>query len=79
MYGGYIVLTPQGGAGQTYRVPFAGFIGDYQSIVAATPTAAGLPDVARLTTCNPVLVRGLQCFDRGWDLHEGDGCGQRSR
>ena len=63
VYGGYIVLTPQGGAGQTYRVPFAGFIGDYQSIVAATPTAAGLPDVARLTTCNPVLVRGLQCHD----------------
>ena len=63
VYGGYIVLTPQGGAGQTYRVPFAGFIGDYQSIVAATPTAAGLPDAARLTACNPALVRGLQCHD----------------
>ncbi len=63
VYGGYIVLTPQGGAGQTYRVPFAGFIGDYQSIAAVTPTANGFPWVARLTACNPVLVRGLQCHD----------------
>ncbi len=30
-YGGYIVFTPQGG-GQVYRVPFAGFVGDYQGI-----------------------------------------------
>ena len=61
-YGGYIVLTPQGG-GQVLRVPYAGFIGDYQSIVAATPTAFGFPWVSRLTSCNPVLVRGLNCFD----------------
>ena len=40
-YGGYIVLTPQGG-GQVYRVPFAGFIGDYQS-KAALGTNFGLP------------------------------------
>jgi minor extracellular serine protease Vpr len=63
VYGGYIVLTPQGGAGQTYRVPFAGFNGDYQSIVAATPTPFGFPWVSRLTSCNPALVRGLDCFD----------------
>jgi subtilisin family serine protease len=63
VYGGYIVLTPAGGAGQTYRVPFAGFIGDYQSIVAATPTPNGFPWVSRLAACNPALVRGLQCFD----------------
>ncbi len=62
VYGGYIVLTPQGG-GQTYRVPYAGFIGDYQSIVAAAPTSFGFPWVARLTSCNPALVRGLECFD----------------
>jgi minor extracellular serine protease Vpr len=30
-YGGYIILTPRGG-GQVLRVPFAGFVGDYQSI-----------------------------------------------
>jgi minor extracellular serine protease Vpr len=36
-YGGYIILTPRDG-GQVYRVPFAGFVGDYQSIqVLANP------------------------------------------
>jgi hypothetical protein len=63
IYGGYIVLTPHSGVGQTYRVPYAGFIGDYQSIQAATPTANGFPWVSRLTTCNAALVRGLECFD----------------
>jgi minor extracellular serine protease Vpr len=63
VYGGYIVLTPQGGAGQTYRVPFAGFIGDYQAITAVTPTSFGFPWVSRLTSCNPLLVRGFDCFD----------------
>jgi minor extracellular serine protease Vpr len=41
-YGGYIVFTPQGG-GQVYRVPFAGFVGDYQGIKALTPTIYGFP------------------------------------
>lgn len=44
-YGGYIVLTPQGG-GQTYRVPFAGFVGDYQGIQILTPTANNFPWLA---------------------------------
>jgi subtilisin family serine protease len=35
-YGGYIVFTPQDG-GQVYRVPFAGFAGDYQGIEVLTP------------------------------------------
>jgi minor extracellular serine protease Vpr len=40
-YGGYIIFTPRDG-GQVYRVPFAGFVGDYQSIeVLANPY--GLP------------------------------------
>lgn len=47
MYGGYIVLTPQGG-GAVYRVPYAGFIGDYQSKVVLTPTGNGFPWLARL-------------------------------
>ncbi len=47
-YGGYIVLTPQDG-GQTYRVPYAGFIGDYQSIVVLMPTANGFPWLAKLS------------------------------
>lgn len=46
-YGGYIVFTPQGG-GQVYRVPFAGFVGDYQSIVVLEPTPYGFPWLAKL-------------------------------
>ena len=47
IYGGYIVLTPQGG-GAVYRVPFAGFKGDYQSTQVLTPTANGFPWLAQL-------------------------------
>ena len=46
-FGGYLVFTPQGG-GQTYRVPFAGFKGDYQSIQVLVPTANNFPRMARL-------------------------------
>lgn len=63
LYGGYIVLTPEGGEGQTFRVPYAGFVGDYQSIVAATPTSFGFPWVSRLTSCT--IVRGLECTAGG--------------
>lgn len=48
IYGGYIVLTPQGG-GATYRVPYAGLKGDYQSTVVLTPTANGFPWLAQLS------------------------------
>jgi len=41
-YGGYIVFTPQDG-GQVYRVPFAGFVGDYQGIQVLAPTPYGFP------------------------------------
>lgn len=47
-YGGYIVLTPTDG-GQIYRVPFAGFVGDYQAIPTVTPTSFGFPWAARLS------------------------------
>jgi len=47
LFGGYIVFTPQGG-GAIYRVPFAGFKGDYQSIASLTPTPAGFPWLAKL-------------------------------
>jgi subtilisin family serine protease len=40
-YGGYIVLT--GSDGSVLRVPYAGFVGDYQSIQVLTPTTYGLP------------------------------------
>ena len=46
-YGGYIEFTPQGG-GQVYRVPYAGFVGDYQGIQVLVPTPAGFPWLAKL-------------------------------
>jgi subtilisin family serine protease len=62
-YGGYVVLTPRGG-GQVYRVPFAGFVGDYQGITVLTnssfPTG---PLLGKLTSCT--LLRGLDCFGTG--------------
>ena len=42
-YGGYIVFTPQDG-GQIYRVPFAGFAGDYQAVPALEPGWRQRPD-----------------------------------
>ena len=44
-YGGYIVATPRGDglAPWTARVPFAGFVGDYQGIQVLTPTADNFP------------------------------------
>ncbi len=46
-YGGYIELGEQGGDA-VYRVPYAGFVGDYQSIPVMTPTANGFPWLAKL-------------------------------
>ena len=48
IYGGYVVLTPQGG-GRQVRVPYAGFKGDYQSIQVLTPTANNFPWLAKLS------------------------------
>jgi subtilisin family serine protease len=42
LYGGYVIFTPRGG-GTTLRVPYAGFVGDYQSIQVLAPTIYGLP------------------------------------
>jgi len=58
-YGGYITLTPQGG-GQVYRVPFAGFVGDYQGIQVMT---GGFPYLGQMTSCT--LLRGNECFGTG--------------
>jgi minor extracellular serine protease Vpr len=55
VYGGYIKFTPQGG-GQEYRVPYAGFKGDYQSI-----EVLNAPMLAKLTACSGIL-RGSECF-----------------
>lgn len=45
-YGGYLVLAPESG-GPALRVPYAGFVGDYQSIPVLVPTANNLPWMAR--------------------------------
>lgn len=47
LYGGFIVLD--GGTDGMMRVPYVGFKGDYQSIVAMTPTANNFPWIARLS------------------------------
>jgi subtilisin family serine protease len=49
-YGGYIAISSP--RTDTARVPYAGFIGDYQSIVALAPTANGFPWLAKLTDCD---------------------------
>lgn len=60
VYGGYVKFTPQGG-GQVYRVPYAGFKGDYQSIQVLT---GGGPALVKLTACNaPGILRGSECFE----------------
>jgi minor extracellular serine protease Vpr len=47
VYGGWIVLT---GGGKTYRVPFAGYLGDYQAIRILDAGAAGIfPTIGRRT------------------------------
>jgi minor extracellular serine protease Vpr len=46
-YGGYLVATAEDG--EVVRVPYAGFKGDYQSIVAMTPTPFGFPWLASLS------------------------------
>jgi hypothetical protein len=48
LYGGYVVFTPPAG-GPEYRVPFAGFKGDYQGFPVLVPTANNFPWLARLT------------------------------
>ncbi|HEY5782249.1 MAG TPA: S8 family serine peptidase [Lysobacter sp.] len=47
-YGGYLVMTPDDGSA-TLRVPFAGYVGDYQLRQVLVPTANGFPWLAKLT------------------------------
>jgi len=53
LFGGYITLTPDDG-GPVLRVPYSGYDGDYQAIVALKPTPAGLPWLAKLVGTNLV-------------------------
>jgi len=45
-YGGYLVFTPDDGSA-TLRVPFAGYIGDYQARQVLVPTANAFPWLAK--------------------------------
>ena len=47
LFGGYITLTPDDG-GTVLRVPYAGYKGDYQAIVALTPTPVNFPWLAKV-------------------------------
>ncbi len=47
VYGGYLLFTPSDG-GEVLRVPYGGFIGDYQSIQVLVPTSTGFPWLAQL-------------------------------
>ena len=47
-YGGYLVFTPDDGSA-TLRVPFAGYIGDYQARQVLTPTGNGFPWLAQVS------------------------------
>jgi minor extracellular serine protease Vpr len=47
LYGGYVLLTPRGG-GDTLRVPYVGFKGDYQSLPVLTGAGCNLPAVFQL-------------------------------
>jgi minor extracellular serine protease Vpr len=71
-YGGYIVFTPED-AGQVYRVPFAGFVGDYQGIQVLTPTGNGFPWLAQLDggsyfNCPTGCSYSMQGDDLPWFL-----------
>ena len=46
-YGGYLVFTPDDGSAKL-RVPFAGYIGDYQARQVLKPTGLGLPWLAQI-------------------------------
>ena len=46
-YGGYLVFTPNDGSA-TLRVPFAGYIGNYQARQVLVPTPNGFPWLAKL-------------------------------
>jgi hypothetical protein len=65
LYGGYIVFTPQSG-GQTFRVPYAGFRGDYQSIVVLTSGGFGFPLVGRAVSC--IRVVDGECIGGSYDV-----------
>lgn len=64
-YGGWVVLTPA--EGQPLRVPFAGFVGDYQQLPVLTDAGFGLPALGDVTACERYV--GVNCTMGGeYDL-----------
>lgn len=61
LYGGFVVLTPRGG-GDTLRVPYVGFKGDYQSLPVLTSASCGLPAVFKVNAAasDTCLGGGIQ-------------------
>jgi len=57
IYGGFLTFTPTSGSTQTLRVPYGGFVGDYQSSI--TPLGAGgcsLPTLAHLGAATDTIT-----------------------
>ncbi|MCK0110730.1 cell wall-binding repeat-containing protein [Ornithinimicrobium sp. F0845] len=73
MYSGWVTFTP--GDGETLRVPYAGFAGDYQSIEVLTPGSSGaLPVLGQLAECDRLI--GDECVWNGvWDGFSDTGTG----
>jgi hypothetical protein len=69
LHGGYVVLSPQGG-GQTYRVPYVGLKGDYQTVQVLVPTANGFPRLGRTTngTSFSFNTTGIPYTMAGFDI-----------
>jgi minor extracellular serine protease Vpr len=60
LYGGYVVLAPHDG-GVTLRIPYVGFMGDYQSLPVLTGANCGLPAVFQIKagSADPCLGPGI--------------------
>ncbi|WP_203338529.1 S8 family serine peptidase [Nocardioides limicola] len=66
LYGGYLEFTPEDG--EPLRVPYAGFVGDYQEVGVLTQGAFEFPYLGSLTECDRLI--GVDCTMGGsWDVH----------
>ncbi|TMI72440.1 MAG: peptidase S8 [Bacillati bacterium ANGP1] len=73
LFGGYIKLTASNG--QVFRVPYAGFKGNYQSLQALAPTSAGFPWLATrvaATTTGPLSDWTRQPAGATYSMSGGD-------
>nr|WP_245930343.1 S8 family serine peptidase [Allonocardiopsis opalescens] len=74
-YGGYLTVTDEGG--ETVRVPYAGYVGDYQEIDAIAPIDLGggqvldMPWLTRITACDAFI--GDECVSGGRFANQPDG------